>query len=264
MPPEERENGLRAPDLEQVRESAPFDLAHVLVSSVANVAANEPRPLFGRKSVEDFPETRHAADSGMALAGLDVHAQRNADGADEVRVEVVARASRLLRIVAEFRAFLMSEDRLDGVVDVERVRVVEQLVEDVLFVSREPRVQFALVRRLERSPHAVLADDAAEPEQLREYRVVSKPIDVGIPCEPADDCEDGCADDVADPGRVRARIAERGVYDEPVKEAACLQVGHEIGEPAPLRDLRFRTPGYVEFSSERRNIDGLRRHERPG
>ena len=88
-------------------------------------------------------------------------------------MEVMARASGLLRIVAELRAFLMPEDGLDGVVDVEHVLMCDQPFEDILRMPREPCVQFAPVRRLERAPYAVLADDPSKAEQRREHRVVS-------------------------------------------------------------------------------------------
>ena len=75
-------------------------------------------------------------------------------------------ATGLLRIVAEFRSFLVTEDRFYGVVDVDYVLIGQQPLEDVLLVSRdEPCVQFAPVSRFERAPYAgmstvcVTADD---------------------------------------------------------------------------------------------------------
>ena len=78
-----------------------------------------------------------------------------------------------MRIVAQLRAFLVPEDRLYGIVDVDYVLEGQQSVEDVLLVPREPRVQLATVSRLERAPYAVLADDPSKAEQRREHRVVS-------------------------------------------------------------------------------------------
>ena len=43
---------------------------------------------------------------------LDVHARRNADRSDEMRMEVVARASGLPRAVSGFRTFPVAEDGL--------------------------------------------------------------------------------------------------------------------------------------------------------
>ena len=207
---EKREKRLRAPDLEQVLEAAPFRLAHVLVPTVADVSAKKTGSLLKRQPVDDLPEAGHAADSRVALPRQDVHAERDADRSDEVRMEVVARASRLLRIVTEFRAFLVPEDRLYGIVDVDDILVGQQFVEDILLVPCEPRVQLAAVRSLERAPHAVLADDPSETEQRREHRVVPQPVDVHVPREAADDREHGRADDVADIGSIRTRVVKSG------------------------------------------------------
>ena len=263
-PPEQRQHGLRAPDPEQEPQSAAFGLAHVPVAAVARVAAYEPRPLPRREPVDDLPEPRHPASSRMPSPRLDVHAQRDADRPDEVRMEVVARASGLLRAVSGLRTFLMAEDGLHRVVDVEDVLVGEEPVEDVPLVPREPGVQLPPVCGLERAPDAVLADDAAEPEQRREHGVVPQPVDVDVSREAADDGQDGRADDVPDLGRVGAPVAERGVPDEPVEEPARLQVGHEVGEAAPLRDLRSGIPAHVELPAECGDVDGLCRRERLG
>ena len=107
-----------------------------------------------------------------------------------------------MRIVAQLRAFLVSEDRLYGIVDVGYVREGRQSVEDVLLVSHEPCVQLATVSRLERAPYTVLADDPPKSEQCRKHRVVSQPVDVDVPRKSADDREHGRADDVADIGGV--------------------------------------------------------------
>ena len=152
----------------------------------------------------------------------------------------------------------MSEDRLYGIVDVDYVLEGQQSVEDVLLVSREPRVQLATVSRLERAPYAVLADDPPKSEQCRKHRVVSRPVDVDVPRKSADDREHGRADDVADIGGVRTRVMKRRVLDESVEETARLQIGNEVRQPSPLRDLRFRTPADVELASKRRNVDSLR------
>ena len=172
-------------------------------------------------------------------------------------MEVVTRTSRLLRIVAQLRAFLVAEDRLDGIVDVDDILVRQQPVEDIFLVSREPRVQFAPVGRFERAPHAVLADDPSEAEQRRKHRVVSQSVDMHVPCEAADDREHGRADDVADIGSVRARVMKRGVFDEPVEQPTCLQIGYEVRESAPLRDLGFLIPADIELAPECRDVDSL-------
>ena len=167
-------------------------------------------------------------------------------------------ASHMFSSPPQLSAFLVSEDRLYGIVDVDYVLEGQQSVEDVLLVSREPRVQLATVSRLERAPYAVLADDPPKSEQCRKHRVVSRPVDVDVPRKSADDREHGRADDVADIGGVRTRVMKRRVLDESVEETARLQIGNEVRQPSPLRDLRFRTPADVELASKRRNVDSLR------
>ena len=76
------------------------------IVAVADVAAQERRPPVRRKRVYERPEPLHAAATEVLLARLDVHAERDAGPADEERVVVVARPSRLYRVVAEFRALL--------------------------------------------------------------------------------------------------------------------------------------------------------------
>ena len=173
-------------------------------------------------------------------------------------MEVVTRTSRLLRIVARLRAFPVSEDRLYGIVDVDYVLEGRQSVEDVLLVSREPCVQLATVSRLERAPYAVLADDPPKSEQCRKHRVVSQSVDVDVSRKSADDREHGRADDVADIGGVRTRVMKRRVLDKSVEEATRLQIGNEVREPSPLRDLRFRIPDDVELASKCRNVRAVR------
>ena len=102
-----------------------FGFAHVFVPAVADIAANEPGLFPDGKSIDEFPESRHAVAPGMTIARLHVHAERDANRPDEIRMEVVTRTSRLLRIVAEFSALLMSIDRFDGIVDVDYVRVTQ-------------------------------------------------------------------------------------------------------------------------------------------
>ena len=74
-----RKNRLRTPDLEQVHESALFRLAHVPVPAVADVAAKKTGSFLWRQPVDDLPEARRAADSGMALPRQDIHSERDAD-----------------------------------------------------------------------------------------------------------------------------------------------------------------------------------------
>ena len=42
---------------------------------------------------------------------------------------------------------------------------------------------------------------------------------------------------------------KRRVLDESVEESTRLQIGHEVRQPSPLRDLRFRMPADVELAS---------------
>ena len=77
------------------------------------------RPKVRGKRVYERPQPLHAAPSGVLLAWKHLHAKRDPRPADEERVVVVARASRLHGVVPESRPFLMAVDGLDGVVDVE-------------------------------------------------------------------------------------------------------------------------------------------------
>ena len=92
-------------------------------------------------------------------------------------------------------------------------------------------------------------DDPPKSEQRRKRRVVSQPVDVDVPRKSADDREHGRADDVADIGGVRTRVMKRRVLDESVEETTRLQIGNEVRQPSPLRDLRFRIPADVELAS---------------
>ena len=70
-----------------------------------------------------------------------------------------------------------------------------------------------------------------------------------VPRKSADDRGHGRADDVADIGGVWTRVMKRRVLDESVEESTRLQIGHEVRQPSPLRDLRFRMPADVELAS---------------
>ena len=84
--------------------------------------------------------------------------------------------------------------------------------------------------------------------------VVSQPVDVDVPRKSADDREHGRAGDVADIGGIRTRVMKRRVLDESVEETTRLQIGNEVRESSPLRDLRFRIPADVELASKCRKI----------
>ena len=93
------------------------------------------------------------------------------------------------------------------------------------------------------------AFSAGDSQRAREPRVASRPVDVDVPRKSADDREHGRADDVADIGGVWTRVMKRRVLDESVEETTRLQIGNEVRQPSPLRDLRFRMPADVELAS---------------
>ena len=74
--------------------------------------------------------------------------------------------------------------------------------------------------------------------------------------------KNSCAYDIAHFRRVWACIVERRILDEPVEKSARLQVGHKVGEPAPLHDLRFEISAYVQLPAKCRDVKSLCRRKR--
>jgi hypothetical protein len=157
----------------------------------------------------------------------------------------VTNPPRPLRIVSRFRALLVTEDGFCRIVDIQNVLMVEKLVEDILLMPRKPCVQLLFVGVFELAAHAVLADDPPEPRQRRKHRVVAQPVDVDMPREAADYRKNCRAYNIANRRRIWACIVKRRILNEPVEKPARLQIGHKVGEPAPLRDLRFAVPAHV-------------------
>ena len=174
----------------------------------------------------------------------------------------MARTPWFLRIVACFRTLLMAEDRFYCIVDIKDILMLKKLIKDIFLMLCKLGIQFLFVCCFERTANTVLADNTSKTQQRRKNRIIAQPVDMDIPRESADDCKNSCAYDIADFLSVWTCIVEWSILDELVEEPARFQVGHKVGEPAPLGDLRFRVPAHVQFSAKCRNINGMCRRNR--
>ena len=230
---QEREKLLRQPralDLEEVGEPAGLGLRHDAVAAVADVAAQEVRPEAAGYRVEERPQAPHAADAGVLLPRQDVHAERDSRAADEERVVVVARASRLLRVVAELRSLLVPENRLHRVVDVDDVGEAQHRVDHLVLVARKPCVEGLPVGVAQGPSHGVLGHDLPQAQQLHRGGVVPERVDLHVPVLAEQDRQHDRPDDVAPRARVVAPVVDREVRAEAVEEPRHLEEDREIGE----------------------------------
>lgn len=181
---QEREQLLRqacASDLEEASETARLGLGHDAVAPVADIPAQEEGPRASGERVKERPEAGHAARARAPSAGKDVDAQCDARTTDEERMVAMARASRLPRVVAELRAFLTAEDRLDGAVDVDDVPEAEHRVHGLVLVPGESGVERHAVRLAHCPPDRILRDDPPEAEQFHRGGVVPERVDLHVP-----------------------------------------------------------------------------------
>ena len=242
------------PDLEEVDDSPGFRFAHDGVAAVPDVAAKERGPQARGKRVYERPQPLHAAPSGVLPAWKHLHAKRDPRPADEERVVVVARASRLCGVVSEFRPFLMAVDGLDGVVDVEDVLEREEDLVHLALVARQPLVQLPLRASLERPAHGGVGDDLVKAEQLLGGLVVADGLDVDVPRLPEQDRKNRSADDVALRAGVVARVFDGKVRAQPVEQPRRLQERREVDEPARRGDAGSGSPVDLETPAERRHV----------
>ena len=253
-----REELLRHPhalDLEEIGQSPRLDFGHDVVVSVADVPSQEERPPVRRDCVEERPEPGHTARTSMLLAGEHVDAQRDAGSADEERVVVVARTPGLLGIIAEFRSFLMSEDRFDGVVDVDDVSEAEHRIHGLVFMSRKPVVERLVVGLAQGTPDGVLRDDPFQSEQLHRSGVISERVDLHVPVLAEQDRKDHRPDDVAFRARVVAPVVDGEVRAEPVEESGRLEEHREVGEASRRGDFRARVPSDGQAATVGGDVD---------
>ncbi len=75
----------------------------------------------------------------VLLTRTDLHVQHQPQIADPISMQHVARAPRLVRVVADFRTFLSSIQRLDARVDVEYPRLLQRIAHAVHQRRAQPR-----------------------------------------------------------------------------------------------------------------------------
>ncbi len=152
----------------------------------------------------------------------------------------MARAARLLRVVADLRALLVAVERLDGHVDVEDPRLAQDRLDARAQLAREPLQSGAFVDALHRAAHHVLADDVGHPEQRRIERVAAHRIDVRVAPVPAQDRERRGAHHIGHAAGAIAVVAQRAALQQPPPAPARVQELREKDQLPLARDRRIQ------------------------
>src|SRR5574344_106027 len=177
----------------------------------------------------------------MLPARKDVDAEHDARAADEERVVVVARASRLLGVVAEFGAFLVAEDGLHGVVGVDDVGEAKHGVDRLVLVAGQPRVERLAVGLAQGPPHGVLRNDPTEAEQFRRRGVVPERVDLDITCP--------CRTGWRAPLYRRCRVSSTSCCScsrRGSRRRGCRRAPSSSGRPQGRQDLRTGSPWFPD------------------
>ncbi len=162
-------------------------------------------------------------------AHFDIQAQPQPS--DPVGVVGVTGPARLVRVVALAGSLLVAVDGLDGGVDVQHPRLVEQRFPQRAQVALLPGARGELVELFQAAPGAVLAQDFAHAQQRRADRIEAQGGDVCVAAVTAEDREQQGAQHVTHGRRVVAAEAERRVGAQPGEEFAGFE---KLGEEDQL------------------------------
>ena len=148
--------------------------------AIAAVAAQEGQPVGARQRVEPLPKSGQAVLGRVVFAAADFHPQAHPRVGHKVAGVAMARASGLLRIVAELRALLVAVERLDGAVDVQDPWHAEHRLNARPQLPGQPRQPGALGDAFHRAAHHVLAHRARHAQQRWVQRIAAHRADVGV------------------------------------------------------------------------------------
>ena len=235
---------LRPAQLEQVRQRQRVGLVQNARGAVAHIAAQQPRPQVGRQAADPVEGQRGAVLAGVPLSRQHVHAQNQPRRPHRPGLVVLARPSRLLRVVALLRPLLMPVERLDRVVHVRHVGFGQERQYEAVHQRPDPGVPLlgTLGDLLEAVADAVLRDEAPEAQKLRADRVLPQGVDAGVARNAVQHRQKQRPHHVGRTGRIVARVAQGGLAQDRVQEAAVAQILGEVRHAAQPRHARVLVP----------------------
>jgi len=110
-------------------------------------------------ALEQLPQARCTVFGMRLIARLHLDVQYQAQIGDEVGMVGVQGTPRLVRVVAQYRPFLMAVDRLDGHIGVENPRLAEQRLGDGQQMALQPGYPLGLLDPEQCGPYRILADN---------------------------------------------------------------------------------------------------------
>lgn len=136
-----------------------FTFHHVGFIAVVAIPSYRMRTAFHRQGVDQLPQGRHSMGTGALFAGTHLHIQTQTQSCDPVSVVGMTGTPGFMRVVSDFRTFLMTENRLHCGVDIQHPGFVEQAFPSLAQVLALPLASFNLFELLEIAAGTILADD---------------------------------------------------------------------------------------------------------
>ena len=190
----------------------------------------------------------------MRFARQHIHTETDAQVRDEVTVIDMTRASRLMRVVADLRSFLVAVETLHGGVDVEDPWQDQSRADAREDVAAHPLQAPRFVHAFESAAHHVLADDALHAEQSGVDRVAAHGVDVRIAPVAAKDAQKRGAHDVGFAAATVADVVQRTVGKESFPALARIEELEKEHELALASDGGLWFPFCVKAPAGR--VDG--------
>src|SRR5262245_4006632 len=159
-----------------------------------------------------------------------------------VAVIDVARAARLLRIIAELSSLLVSVERLDRRVGIEHPVFAQQRRSAVVKMAAQPWDPFRFRYRLEATPHCVVAHDTRQAEEFGQHAVGPQGRHVRVALVAGQHRQHCRAEHVALVRRIRARVVQRAVGNQGVEHPGRLEKLDEERRLADRREGCVRIP----------------------
>ena len=203
----------------------------------------------------------------MPVAGLELRVQHQAQVADPVGVDGMARAPRLVRVVADHGTVLATVQRLDGGVAIQYPRCgagLSNAVPELLLHPLHRACELGLLRRAllgrvlliglwrdgtKGATQAVVTDDLGHPEDARGHPIAAQYAHMRIAAMPVQDPQHPRPEHIHQLGRVRARVAQRAAPEPGLKQPAGLQVLGKEGQLAQRRGTASLIPAHREHAS---------------
>jgi hypothetical protein len=153
----------------------------------------------------------------------------------------------------------MAVEWLHGCVDVEYPRLGEKRRRAIIEMPLHPRRALIFADRREGTPHGVLANDLVYAEKFWKNAIATERRDMGVTLVPRQHRQHRRSQHIAFFRRVRARVMQRTICHESVKQAGGFQKIDEERQLPKRRQRRLGIPFDMHWAGETVEANALRR-----